>query len=323
MDLSETPYQELVKMAKERQIETGGVKKEKLIELIALYDANPNTTPVAAQPPAEPVQAPTPTTPPAQEPGKVVLSEDQFKALMARMDALEKGNPSAVSAPADQTSPEIKQLFATLAKSLQKETNDIGIASFGTVPAEDRLPDKHIFYTRAPQLHLRFLMIGPAPEGLPRGMKIIHFERVFNPVQVKYEGNPIPSVVNLLKYETYDSLVVKKMKEDARYGIQWFDSVGEAFRASVDDTLNRLLEQQRLALRSNPDPNHIFAEAQREGIQFDKLDNPFKVGEMVAQKRAQRLYADTLSPVKTLVDYHARGELLKKKGDDIPSVLQT
>lgn len=314
MDLSEKPYAELQAMAKERNIAYAGVKKEDLIRLITEHDMNPpgsQAPPAAAQPPTTAVP----------EQNNVVLSQDQFNALMQRINALESGKGTTSAPPPSDVTPEFKALMDTLSKTLQKETNGLGVASFGTVPPEDRLPEKHIFYTRAPQLHTRFLLIGPVPEGLPRGMQMIHFERVFNPVQVKYEGSVNPTVVNLLKFETYDKLLVQKMQQDARYGIQWFDSVGEAFRASVDDTYNRLLEQQRLALRSNPDPNSIFAAAQMEGIKFDKLDNPFKVAEQVAELRAKRLYKDTLAPVKSLVDYHERGKLLEQRGDNIPSVL--
>jgi len=317
--LKKLPYGKLVELAQaaDPPIVTVGVKKEVVIDRLADYldfknmdlEADPDTL-KALTDDNENGKAEGTTKPAIGEDGSVVLSSSDFASLMARLDKLEKSTPAAEQ----PNNKNLERLFQKLEKALTKETDETGL-SYQVDPA-DLLPEKVTFWTRCPQLHMRFLMIGPAPEKLPRGLKLIVFTRFF--IATLHDANsPIPRTISMCYFSTSDRLVVEKMRQDVRYGSTYFENANDAASMAESDELRRLVEEERVKLRSNSDPSHVFQQAKLENIHFTDNTNPSQLLEQLAFMRAKRRFeVEIAAPQRNLQQEQLRQETLRRGGEN-------
>lgn len=244
-------------------------------------------------------------------------AKDREQALLSRIAQIE----GAPQVPSNGETITAKDVLKAFVDSGRTTVTEFGYATPESVSPDDTLPEPAIFWSRSPQYSRSSLRIGPVPEALPRGQKMISFRRVIGPVTLRDpENNGLHRNTFLLKYETSDRVMAEKLRKDAEYGVLFFESISDIYTVdSHGEEYRRAYEGHRTTLRTNSDPNYPFRLAKEEGIPFDMNTSPDKLINLIAAKYAERDAQEKLQGLKRMADERSRQmSLMKSDGVVVP-----
>lgn len=327
MDSKTVPSQKtevLLEFAKAKGLVDASDKptRAELIELCKMYlerQEKMGGTPPEPTPPEQPQESKGADESTLPEEEKVVINKKEFDQLLQlfekqdlrlkQLESLSDKVEAKHEAGEDTTvaRDDMRMLFKDLVREIRGEVNKDGYVrpEFELGP-ENILEKEARFWVRAPNFNMTSLEIGAVPQALPFGLKRIKFTKMIGPVTMRDPNYPIPQVVIILQYRTRNKRLAELIRQDARYGSRIFEDVSALREAPIGNEYHLAKERHLNQLRQVEDPSYVFAQAVIEGIPHAVGDNPEKLRQQVAHKRALAEIGQNLSSLHHRQDENRR-----------------